>query len=153
MMSKREEGVPLPGIISLELCQGSYLFLEAATLSPHCPQDRGIQPGIQNLLLYESSLPYTRHHIWWDICVHILFLAKNCVWFLVRIIFPTRSSNKQLYGTVALANFLMGALRRWSSQTPWASASATTPPVFIRTLHHLPHVVCSKAGTAEDWSL
>ena len=59
---KKKRGVPVPGIISLQLCQGSYLFLEA-TLSNHCPRDRAIQPGIHNLLLYERRLPETRHHI------------------------------------------------------------------------------------------
>ena len=82
-------GVTLPGIISLELCQGWYLFLEAPTLSRYCPGGRAIQPGIHNLLLYERRLPDQRLHTLMKylcvctqtfVCEHkFLFLFIFCV--------------------------------------------------------------------------
>ena len=89
MTRQRGGGVTLPGIISLELCQGWYLFLEAPTLSRHCPGGRAIQPGIHNLLLYERRLPDQRlHALMKYLCVCVYTNSGVCMHkFLLVFIF------------------------------------------------------------------
>ena len=89
MTRQRGGGVTLPGIISLELCQGWYLFLEAPTLSRYCPGGRAIQPGIHNLLLYERRLPDQRLHTlmkYFCVCTQTFVLTSTnsclCLFFV-----------------------------------------------------------------------
>ena len=119
MMMSRIGGSPLSGIISLQLCQGSYLFLEAATLSRHCPGDRGIRPGIHNLLLYERSLLdpdiiFDEIFVYTYFYPHKEFCKKFC----------NNNNPPQI--------FLMGASPRWSSQHNTMSISISNSIISVQ---------------------